>query len=350
MYPESEWNLSDRSSPSLPCSSDTPEKRLRQRSFHRDSPQPRPSARFLCLFRSLRRAFECALRGSDLQSPVAVVRLRQLLPLHTLQLEYRFAFLGLGKSRLLRGRELPLIQRFEIMVPDDALGFAAISDEVCFPRIVRRAVEERNGPADQAFPAYAKRSERVRLPRACPTMAASSFSLNPCIASPCRARMWSVCRRCSSCRVPCLGPEFGAAPSLALRRHRRRPLSGRRPVDLLPAGILPARPGPCGNVAPSGATSLRYDKPHGSSSPSRPSPDQSRSSNMSAGIRTASPFPTITCATLRTAGCASRGKTIAAIVAKRGWPPIGSASMGGGGNCATPKFRSPARGSARSCA
>ncbi len=59
---------------------------------------------FLCL--SLRHAFEGALRGSDLRAPVALVRLRQLLPLHTVQLEYRFAFLGLAHPRLLRGGDL----------------------------------------------------------------------------------------------------------------------------------------------------------------------------------------------------------------------------------------------------
>jgi hypothetical protein len=51
---------------------------------------------FLCRLLALCRAFEGALSDSDLQSPVAVVRLRQLLSLHTVQLEYRLAFLGLA--------------------------------------------------------------------------------------------------------------------------------------------------------------------------------------------------------------------------------------------------------------
>jgi len=119
---------------------------------------------FVCRLFSLRCPFEGALRSTDLQSPVAVVRLRQLLPLHTVQLEYRLAFLGLAQSRLLRGRELPLFQRFEITVLNDALGFAAIGDGVGLPRIVRLAFNERDGAADQAFPACAKRFQRLLLP------------------------------------------------------------------------------------------------------------------------------------------------------------------------------------------
>ncbi len=115
---------------------------------------------FLCLLFSLCGPFECALRGSDLQSAVALMRLRQLLPLHAVQLEYRLAFLGLAHPRLLRGRELPLFQPFEFTVLDDALGFAAIDDGVSFPRIVRLAFDKRDGPADQAFPAVAERFQR----------------------------------------------------------------------------------------------------------------------------------------------------------------------------------------------
>ena len=117
----------------------------------------------MCLLLALCGAFECALRGSDLKAPVALVRLRQLLSLHAVQLEYRLAFLGLAQPRLLRGRELPLFQRFEITVLDDALGFAAIDDGVAFPRIVRLAFDECDGPADQAFTARAKRFQLVLL-------------------------------------------------------------------------------------------------------------------------------------------------------------------------------------------
>jgi hypothetical protein len=92
------------------------------------------------------------------------LRLAQLLPLHTVQLGYPFALLTLAQPRLLRGHELPLFQRFEITVFDDALGFAAIDDGFGFPRIVRLAFEERDGSADQAFPLCAKRFQRVLLP------------------------------------------------------------------------------------------------------------------------------------------------------------------------------------------
>ena len=47
---------------------------------------------------------------------------------------------------------------------DHALGFAAIDDGVGFPRIVRLAFEERDGPADQAFTAGAERFQRFLLP------------------------------------------------------------------------------------------------------------------------------------------------------------------------------------------
>ena len=119
---------------------------------------------FLSQLLSLCGAFEDALSDSDLRSPAADVRLRQLLSLHTVQLEYRLAFLGLAHPRLLRGRELPLFQRFEITVLRDALGFAAIDDGVGFPRIVRLAFDERDGPADQAFTARAKRFQLLLLP------------------------------------------------------------------------------------------------------------------------------------------------------------------------------------------
>jgi hypothetical protein len=81
-----------------------------------------------CLLLSVRSAFEGALRHTDLPSPAALLRLPQLLSLHTVQLEYPFAFLALAQPRLLRGPELPLFECFEIAVPDHALGFAAIDD------------------------------------------------------------------------------------------------------------------------------------------------------------------------------------------------------------------------------
>src|SRR5208283_1853542 len=117
-----------------------------------------------CRLFSLRHAFEGALRDSNLPSPAALLRLPQLLPLHTVQLGYSFAFLALAQPRLLRGCELPLFQRFEIAVLNDALGFAAIDNGFGFPRIVRVAFDECDGPADQAFTARAERFERVLLP------------------------------------------------------------------------------------------------------------------------------------------------------------------------------------------
>ena len=160
-----------------------------------------------CLLFSVRRAFEGALRHTDLPSPAALVRLAQLLSLHAVQLKYPFAFLGVAHPRLLRRRELPLFQRFEITVRGHALGFAAIDDAFGFSRIVRLAFEERHGPANQAFTVCAKRFQRFFLPlidaldlvRLCIAMAVSSFSLKLCISSRCRVRTWSVCRRCSSC-------------------------------------------------------------------------------------------------------------------------------------------------------
>ena len=116
-----------------------------------------------CLLLSVRSAFEGALRHTDLPSPAALLRLHQLLPLHTVQLEYPFAFLALAQPRLLRRRELPLFERFEITVLNDAFGFAAIDDAFGFPRIVRMAFDERHGPADQAFTVCAKRSQRLLL-------------------------------------------------------------------------------------------------------------------------------------------------------------------------------------------
>ena len=101
-----------------------------------------------CRLFSLRHAFEGALRDSDLPSPAALLRLHQLLSLHAVQLEYPFAFLALAQPRLLRGPELPLFERFEITVLNDALGFATIDDGFGFPRIVRVAFDERHGPAD----------------------------------------------------------------------------------------------------------------------------------------------------------------------------------------------------------
>ena len=117
-----------------------------------------------CLFLSLRRTFEGALGDSDLLAPVPIVRLPQLLPLHAVQLGYPFAFLGVAQPSLLRRRELPLFQRFEITVRGHALGFAAIDNGFGFPRIVRLAFEERHGPADQAFAVCAKGFQRFFLP------------------------------------------------------------------------------------------------------------------------------------------------------------------------------------------
>ena len=117
-----------------------------------------------CLLLSIRRAFEGALRHSDLPSPAALVRLHQLLSLHPVQLEYSFAFLALAQPRLLRRRELSLFQRFEITVFNDALCFAAIDDGFSFPRIARLAFEERHGPANKAFAVCAKGFQRFFLP------------------------------------------------------------------------------------------------------------------------------------------------------------------------------------------
>ena len=116
-----------------------------------------------CLLLSIRRAFEGALRHSDLPSPAALLGLPQLLPLHTMQLGNPFAFLSLAQPRLLRGCELPLLEGFEVAVPAQSLGFAAIDDGFRFSCIVRLAFEERHGPADQAFTVCAKRFQRVLL-------------------------------------------------------------------------------------------------------------------------------------------------------------------------------------------
>jgi hypothetical protein len=117
-----------------------------------------------CLLLSIRRAFESTLGDSDLLAPVPIVRLHQLLSLHTVQLEYPFALLGVAHPRQLRRRELPLFQRFEITVRGHALGFAAIDNGFGLPRIARLAFEERHGPANQAFTVCAKRFQRFFLP------------------------------------------------------------------------------------------------------------------------------------------------------------------------------------------
>jgi hypothetical protein len=116
------------------------------------------------LLLSIRRAFESTLGDSDLLAPAALVRLPQLLSLHTVQLEYPFTFLGVAHPGLLRACELPLFERFEITVRGHALGFEAIDNGFGLPRIVRLAFEERHGPADQAFAVCAKRCQRVLLP------------------------------------------------------------------------------------------------------------------------------------------------------------------------------------------
>ena len=116
-----------------------------------------------CFLLSIRRAFEGALGDSYLSAPVLIVRLHQLLSLHAVQLGYPFALLSLAQPRLLRGPELPLFERFEISVLNDAFGFAAIDDGFGFPRIVRGAFDERHGLADQPFTVCAKRSQRLLL-------------------------------------------------------------------------------------------------------------------------------------------------------------------------------------------
>jgi len=55
----------------------------------------------------------------------------------------------------------------------------------------------------------------------------------------------------------------------------------------------------------------------GSSTPSRRSPDRSRSSSTSDAIRIASPFPTIACSTSQMARFASAGRTIGTATGKR---------------------------------
>ena len=91
------------------------------------------------------------------------MRLAQLLSLQAVQLEYPFAFLGVAHPRLLRRRELSLFQRFEITVCGHALRFAAIDDAFGFPCVVCLALEERDGPADQAFTVCTKRFQRFCL-------------------------------------------------------------------------------------------------------------------------------------------------------------------------------------------
>ncbi len=74
---------------------------------------------------------------------------------------------------------------------------------------------------------------------------------------------------------------------------------------------------PCASATPSGAIWHRYEKPRGWSTPSRPSPDPSRSSITSAATRTASPSPTIASSTSMMAPFVSAGRTIGTAVAKR---------------------------------
>jgi len=159
-----------------------------------------------CRLVSLRHAFEGALRKVDFRSAAALVRLCQLLFLHSMQLGYPFAVLGVAHPRLLRGPELPLFERLEIAVLDDAFGFAAIDDGVGLARIMRLAFEEGDGPADQAFTVCAKRCQRLLLALidALDLVGVSGdsgvlVSLKLCISPWCRVRTWSVCRRCSSC-------------------------------------------------------------------------------------------------------------------------------------------------------
>ena len=179
--------LLDRSDPPVPESNPAP---------HSSGwPAAQAVGLLQCLLLSIRRAFESTLRDSDLLAPVALLRLRQLLPLDTVQLGYPFAFLGVAQPRLLRGCELPFFQRFQITVLGHALGFAAIDDGFSFPRIVRLAFEEGDGSADQAFTVCAKRFQRLFLPlidaldlAAWIAMAVSSFSLKLCISSRCRVR------------------------------------------------------------------------------------------------------------------------------------------------------------------
>jgi hypothetical protein len=94
-----------------------------------------------CRLFSLRHAFEGALRESNVPPPDALLRVHQLLPLHTVQLGYPFAFLSLAQPRLLRGCELPLFVCFEIAVFDDSIGFTAIDDGVGFARTMCLAFE-----------------------------------------------------------------------------------------------------------------------------------------------------------------------------------------------------------------
>lgn len=61
----------------------------------------------------------------------------------------------------------------------------------------------------------------------------------------------------------------------------------------------------------------RYERPSGSSTPSRPLPDPNRSSITSAATRTASPSPTTASSTSRMAPFVSAGKTIGTAIGKR---------------------------------
>ena len=93
-------------------------------------------------FIALRHAFEGALRHSDLSRTAALVRLRELVPLNTVQLEDRLALLCLAQSGLLRGGELTLLQRFEIAVLAHALSLIALSNRLRIAIVPRPPFKE----------------------------------------------------------------------------------------------------------------------------------------------------------------------------------------------------------------
>ena len=192
-----------------------------------------------------------------------------------------------------------------------------------------------------------KRSPRSPIrTRRWSTASSSGPRPKPYAPSPPTPSTWAPRSASSPCSTPgdrtCMHH-----PASALRRPRRRALARRHPLDLLPAGFLPARPRAVPPVPPpvSGVSCRSASMPANcSSSPpletlrdrravcslpgplrkaewvvyaKRPSPDPSRCSTTSAAIPTASPSPTTACSISKTVKCASSGKTIGTTVSRK---------------------------------
>ena len=87
-------------------------------------------------------ALEGTFISTDLLFTVALVRLRQLLPLKTVKFEDAFAFVRLPQPCLLRRRELSLLQGFQFTVPGHARRLALLHDCLRLAIIVRPSLYE----------------------------------------------------------------------------------------------------------------------------------------------------------------------------------------------------------------